>query len=142
MTIQLPLSDGSFVMIDDEDMWALDYRWAIRESNQLVFALKPHPPGGKILRRIIMGVEKGGYVSHINGDKRDFRRSNLTTVHPNAAPRPPELDERVRIYPTMEGEFSTAVLVNGSRVFVGTYASEDEAKKEAMNFLAIKQLAP
>ena len=53
MVLRIPLNDGSFALVDDEDVWALDYTWAVRDDeSRMVYALKPHPPGGKVLRRI------------------------------------------------------------------------------------------
>ena len=132
MVLRIPLNDGSFALVDDEDVWALDYTWAVRDDeSRMVYALKPHPPGGKVLRRIIMGVEKGGYISHVNGDFRDCRRSNLTSIHPNANKPKEEANEPVRVTQNNEGMWVASALVDGIRKYVGTFEDRNEAEANA-----------
>lgn len=138
MVLRIPLNDGSFALVDDEDVWALDYVWAVRDDeSRMVYALKPHPPGGKVLRRIIMGVEKGGYISHINGDFRDCRRSNLTDIHPNANKPKDGANDPVRVTQNDEGMWVASALVGGIRKYVGTFNNSDLAWQEARQALAL-----
>ena len=134
MTVKVPLTDGTFALVDDEDAWVLRYRWSIRSDSEMVFALKPHPPKGTVLRRLIAGVDKGGYVSHLNGDQRDCRRANLTTVHPNAAQRPPEFNADILVIPNEEGGY----VAMARDAYVGSFGDRDEAFKEAQQALALQ----
>lgn len=85
MTKQIPLTQGQFSLVDDEDYeFLIQWKW---QHNQGRYASRTHREkmgrgvySEKILmHRIINKTPDGLVTDHINGNKLDNRRSNLRT---------------------------------------------------------------
>lgn len=86
MTVQIPLTQGLFTTVDDEDAYLADRPWfACRNSRPGAphYAVRNKPGRGAGLiqmHRIIIGAKDGEPVDHINGDTLDNRRLNLRCI--------------------------------------------------------------
>jgi hypothetical protein len=67
----------TIITVDDCDAYLLrTQRWHWQDSH--VWRGNDYSPGGRvILSHLLMDAPKGTAVGHLNGDVRDFRRSNL-----------------------------------------------------------------
>lgn len=76
--MKIPLSQGKFAIVDDEDYeWLSQWRWFLDGR----YVKKSEWINGKsklfTMHRVIMESKKTEQVDHINGDGLDNRRSNL-----------------------------------------------------------------
>lgn len=78
----LPISKGQFAIVDDEDFDVLkNWKWKFTKQG---YACRNFEVDGKWgshwMHRVVMKVEKGVYIDHINRNKLDNRKSNLRVV--------------------------------------------------------------
>lgn len=77
--IEVPLSNGSVAIVDDEDEWVLGNRWTFSHG----YAQRRKDYRLQYMHRAIaaeMGFPATAHVDHRNGDKLDNRRANLRTA--------------------------------------------------------------
>jgi hypothetical protein len=81
---EIPLTQGKFAKVDDEDFDALNaYRWHVSSTGYAVRNV-PHPTGARRqtllgMHRSIAGLEFGDSrnIDHIDGDRLNNQRKNL-----------------------------------------------------------------
>lgn len=76
---QIPLSNGKYALVDDEDYPALSqYKWYFHHEG---YAVRSFRKGTRIkqisMHRFLTNPPKGRQVDHINGNRLDNRRTNL-----------------------------------------------------------------
>lgn len=79
-TARIPLSQGVFALVDDEDVERLRTRhWFASRRMKSYFYASSRVSGHRVLdmHRFIMDAQPGQIVDHINGDGLDNRRANL-----------------------------------------------------------------
>jgi len=137
---QISLSRGLFALVDDEDHdWLAEHKWSVKPS-----------PGGhrcpvanikvngswkmKTMQRLIMGEPPDCEVIFKNHDGLDCRRDNLKVVTHKGAQR----YHRVRrdsetgikgVTREPSGMWYARIQVNGVPIHVGSYETEEIAKK-------------
>lgn len=78
---QIPLTQGKFAIVDDEDFDFLNqWKWCCRSDGYAVRGrMKSEYPGTICIRmhRFILNVDNDKMVDHINGNRLDNRKSNL-----------------------------------------------------------------
>lgn len=78
--MEICMTNGGIVTIDDADGWAANYRWNRHNG----YARRTDYSTGErrtvYLHRDIAGAGVGDHVDHINGDRSDCRRVNLRVV--------------------------------------------------------------
>lgn len=84
-TLQIPLTQGKFAIIDEADAEAvLAHKWyAVRRRNgwYAAFAVGPkHSRRQVLMHRLLLGDRDGSHIDHVNGDGLDNRRENLRHV--------------------------------------------------------------
>lgn len=82
MTKRIPLSQGKFAIVDDEDFYALSkFKWCAVKMGNSFYASRNNPRGSKpnlvYMHRQIMDDPKGFDIDHRNRNGLDNRRSNL-----------------------------------------------------------------
>lgn len=88
MTKFIPLSQGLFSLVDDEDFPSLAaHKWYAHTARGKTYVRRNTPsPSAKShqttvwMHRVVLAAVAGSYVDHINGDTLDNRRSNLRIV--------------------------------------------------------------
>ena len=88
MAKQIILSNGAMTTVDDSDYESLKgYRWSLINGYAARTSRKyEHLPRTVKMHRQILGLLRSGkaiQVDHINGDRLDNRRANLTTNSTN-----------------------------------------------------------
>ena len=74
MTKSIPLTQGKFAIVDDEDYDEIArHKWYYLNG----YAQRHAPRGVTRMHRVIAGTPPGMDTDHINGDGLDNRRSNL-----------------------------------------------------------------
>lgn len=84
MPEKIPLPQGKFALVDDEDFETLaQFRWGISNGYATRRLKRKTLPCGKRVQcdqkmhRLIMGEPKGRQIDHINENKLDNRKENL-----------------------------------------------------------------
>ncbi len=80
--IRVPLSEGLFAVVDDEDSWTADYVWHPARRGKMVYAARHvrRPDGSwtkEYLHRAIAHAAPGVRVDHRDRDGLNCRRGNL-----------------------------------------------------------------
>lgn len=85
MTREIPLTRGKIAIIDDEDYPLVSkykwHAWHYQKGNSPWYAI--HSVNHKVqikMHRLILGLKKGEFCDHINGDGLDNHRCNLRIV--------------------------------------------------------------
>jgi hypothetical protein len=135
--MQITISKGQIVLIDDEDEPLIRGAWYITGDG---YAARSR--GGnknhriEYMHRIVTRAPKGTYVDHINGDKLDNRKSNLRLVtnsenmqNLRGAYRTSRTG--IRGVSPFEGRFRATVVVNYKQHHIGLFDTIDEAAAAA-----------
>lgn len=82
MTKQVPLTQGKFALVDDEDFeWLSQHKWHLSQHGYAARGKHEGYPkktvGILFMHRVILNAPSGTEVDHINGNRLDNRRSNL-----------------------------------------------------------------
>ncbi len=89
MVKRIPLSQGLFALVDDEDYeWLNQWKWTadVSRKSGLKYAIRVSGQGKGLIRqrlsmhRVLMDAHAGTEVDHVNGDTLDNRRANLRLV--------------------------------------------------------------
>lgn len=72
---KIPLTQGKFALVDDEDFeWLSQWKWGLSNKYAARNTDKAY------MHRLVNKTQKGKDTDHINGDKLDNRRSNLRSA--------------------------------------------------------------
>ena len=131
-------TQGIQAIVDDEDYeWLNKFKWSIISGYPRRRSKNTEPGGGGksiMMHRMIMQPMSGFEVDHINGIRNDNRRCNLRlcTSHDNDCNK-----RKVRGVSKHKGvwfdksskKWYSEIKVNGKRIRLGSYDTEDEAGK-------------
>ncbi len=89
MSKEIPLTQGKFALVDDEDYEELNkYKWYAYKSKDTYYARRTEYPSGKtiLMHRVVTNAPKDLVVDHKNGDGLDNRKLNvrICTLSENA----------------------------------------------------------
>lgn len=141
MFMQIPLSNGMFALIDDEDHPLISkYKWHAVKGWNTHYARSWAPgnikgKGHKIyMHRLILGITAGEYVDHKNGNGLDNRRSiNLRkcTTRENSRNSAPRKNAKSQIkgvsWCKQTGKWAASIRVNGKPKWLGRFNCEKQA---------------
>lgn len=143
MVKQIPLTQGKFALVDDEDFERVNqYKWQYRKQDGYAFRQPKKNDTNRIryLHRFIMDVPVGINVDHINHDKLDNRRSNLRTAtysqnNQNLLPYNRKSKTGVRNVlldiTRKRKKYKVVLSVNGKSIIFGRYETLEEAAEVA-----------
>lgn len=139
MGVAIPLTLGMVAIVDDTDAAAVQqYKWhASKTSDGHYYARGYVQQGDKwvkvYMHRFLTGVSRGAVVDHINGDTLDNRRDNIRVCTQAENMR----NQRARVarpgsrkgvsFDRARNKFQAYINVNGKRISLGRFATEDEA---------------
>lgn len=132
MPKKVPLKNGHFAIVDDEDYELVSrYRWHLLPS--------PNAPGGYAvtkmrLHRLILEVPPDMVVDHINGDPLDNRKCNLRICtnaqnQQNTGSRGGSSRHKGVSFNRKSGKWLGCFLFEGRRYYCGLWDTEDDAAK-------------
>jgi hypothetical protein len=127
---------GMFVLVDDEDFSTLTikhwftcngYATAMFNRKQLT------------MHRYLTGEVKGLVVDHINGNKLDNRRKNLRvctqSINCRNRTKPTIAKSKHRGVYKHRNKWQVKFMIEGKRIFIGTFEKITEATKRADDFI-------
>ena len=78
MTKSIPLTQGKFAIIDDDDYERISkHKWTFANAGY-AYRKSPRPnPKALLMHRVVIRAKTGQEVDHINGDRLDNRKENL-----------------------------------------------------------------
>lgn len=138
MAVKIPLTQGFFALVDDQDSpLILYYRWQYNHHGYAVHST--HVAGKSVslgMHRFIMNAQPGEIVDHINGDRLDNRRANLriVTKKQNARRTRKHRDAKSSMYKGVSWYASRAkwiavIVVDGKMHHLGYFKNEEDAAR-------------
>lgn len=143
MCKEIPLSNGQFALVDDQDYVRLSqYKWTVNEAG---YAQRRFTSDGKrnkvLMHREIICANKGDIVDHSNGDKLDNRSVNLriSTIKQNSQNMKPRSgSSKYKGVYLENGKWRADTKIDKKTQHLGTYADERTAAA-AYNSFAINE---
>lgn len=150
MSKTIPLTQGKFAIVDDEDFAALAaFRWYARRqrrgAGECWYAVRsvnlPSGPDGsrgqqKVgMHRQVLGAPRGLEVDHVNGDGLDNRRANLRIADGSqnqanrVRGRAHSSGFRGVTWHKQAGRWQAAIKVRGKNYHLGLYDTQEEAAR-------------
>lgn len=144
MVKKIPLTQGKFALVDDEDFeYLMQWKWYF--CNGYAKRVK-YLGGGRhnekkehiFMHRIINNTPKGILTDHINGDKLDNRKINLRSctneqnVHNSRKPKRKNLTSRYKGVYRGKSSWIAQIRINKKLSYIGSFKTEIEAA-EAYN---------
>lgn len=147
---QIPLSQGGFALVDDEDYSELSkYRWRDHYGYASRWVRLRSGRGAgcttlKLMHRDILNPPDGVEVDHINGDRCDNRRANLrlctkTENQRNSKKHKDGTTSKYKGVSKRKGSrlYKAEIRINGKQIYLGNFTDERDAAR-AYNEMALK----
>lgn len=136
----IPLTQGLFATVDDEDFEALNqYKWQALKSGHTFYAerrVRSDTPTRIWMHRAIAGTPTGMETDHVDGDGLNNVRSNLrvTTKHQNQHNRTHKKRNassqfRGVSWDKTKGKWNAEITTDGKKTRIGLFASEHDAAR-------------
>ncbi len=136
MTIQVPLSEGLFALVDDADAALISgWSWDKAKAKNLIYAVTYENNRAVAMHRKILNAPEGVFVDHVNGDGLDNRRSNLRLCShtENMRNRRKLMDAASRfkgVTKASKGKnWRATIYPSGVQIHLGTFATEEAAAR-------------
>ena len=150
MSKQIPLTQGKFAVVDDEDYdWLMKYKWCARKRVDGItwYACRKIYVDGRWyqqqMHRLILNPPEYLVCDHINGDGLDNRRTNLrlATTKQNVRNRRLSSNNTTGFkgvsVPTSGNKYQAQIRVDGRLIFLGLFSNKIDAAL-AYNEAALK----
>jgi len=143
MVKQIPLTQGKFALVDDEDFEYLNqWKWCFLPSRSgSGYAIRNGGNSHLMMHRVILNTPSGMETDHINHDKLDNRRSNLRicTKAENNQNRKPYKKNRKGKYKGVywdekHGKWRVFLTRNKKQKYLGMFESEEDAYKATIEY--------
>jgi hypothetical protein len=139
MSKEIPLTKGKIAIVDDDDYELLaHWKWYYSQNSngRGGYAARRDSARQMIrMHRLILNAPEGIEVDHVNGNPLDNRRDNLRLCSRaencrNIAKCHRQTTSCFRgVYRTLRGQWAAMTGVNGKRVWIGRFDSEEEAAR-------------
>ena len=144
MVKKIPLTQGQYALVDDEDFDFLKNRhWQAQfrdiKKGYVVYAKGVIPRGTKgyktiWMHRLILNAPKGMEVDHINGNGLDNRKENLRCVSRRQNTQNRKNQKKYSEFPGVtwdksRNKWKADIHIKGSNLFLGRFDDEREAAK-------------
>lgn len=134
----IPLTQGQFAIVDDEDFaWLSQWKWFARKVRNTFYAARSVRENGKKrfihMHRLVNNTPDGLLTDHKNGDGLDNRRENLrdATLSQNAGnvgPRPQGTTSVKGIYfDKARGQWAADIQYEKKRTRLGRFQTQAAA---------------
>jgi hypothetical protein len=136
MSKTIPLSQGKFALVDDEDYEFLNqWKWCAHKNKNNVFYVERNEliPKRKIIKmhRVIMNAPIGMEVDHIDRDGLNNQKANLRLCTQTENQRNKSLyrnnSSGYRGVKANGRNWQSEIRVNGQGIYIGTYKTKVEA---------------
>lgn len=133
---QIPLTQGKFAIVDDEDFEYLNqWKWYCTSEG---YAARKPSTGVVYMHRLLTNVEQGKEVDHTNLNRLDNQKSNLRVVDKlqNMLNTPVRSHSRVGLKGVGKRNdckrskpYYAKITVNKKKIFLGYFKTAEEAHK-------------
>lgn len=140
----IPLTQGKFAVVDDEDYdWLMQWKWCARIVNGTYYAFRrPYCCETGISKRVLILMHReilglcngdGKHTDHINHHGWDNRKSNLRTCtirenRLNSLPRK-NTTSKYKGVSRHQGKWRAQICNHGETILLGEHVSETEAAR-------------
>lgn len=132
MTKSIPLTQGKFSQVDDEDFdYINQFKWYVNSGYAVRHSEKDR---NKIIQmhRIILKTPSAMVTDHINGDRLDNRKENLRACtesenQRNKSKLPNNTTGYKGVYTHTVGKWKASICVHRQQIFLGVFDSPKEA---------------
>jgi hypothetical protein len=142
---EIPLSQGLFALVDDEDFEELNkFKWFVQKNKNTFYAkrhIKKEEQDTTIyMHNIIMKTPKEMVTDHINHNGLDNQKSNLRIVTQrqnmhNKQNKTSSMFVGVHWH-KLAKKWNANIRVNGKQIYLGQFNNEEEAHNAYLNKLA------
>ena len=129
----IPLSKGKWAIVDEEDYTTLNkHNWHITASGYAVRRIQGQNYG---MHRQILGLKKGEYCDHVNGDKLDNRKENLRKATPSQNMMNRKVGKNSKsgykgvIWRPTRSKWQAYIRLNKKNTYLGLYKDKKEAAR-------------
>ena len=136
---RLPLSQGKFALVDDEDYDRLAvHKWSCTRGGYAVRRRRAHEPKTTppmiYMHHIIIERPAGSQIDHINRDRLDNQRANLRAVAPilnsaNTVYKRPNKSGGIAGVLAHKGGWITRISIDGKQIYLGWDKSKEKIIK-------------
>lgn len=146
---QIPLTQGLYAIVDDEDFELLSkYKWGAHKGKKTFYAVRQEKVNGKkrniFMHRQLLGISEKGLISdHINRNGLDNTKANLRACSITENNRNAGKNAKNKcgfkgvFWDIAYGKYRVQISVDGRRTHIGRYDCLLEAAK-AYNAAAVK----
>lgn len=135
MVKKLPLQNGFYALVDDEDFeYCAPHEWKCAVNKNDSVRVESKIKGRYInLAYFLLGFkrEEGYVIKHLNGDYYDFTKKNLKKVDKSwlGQTRKPRKNKKSKYkgVTTSKSKWKAQISVKGKAIYLGRYDTEEEA---------------
>lgn len=142
MTKQIPLTQGKFALVDDEDYdFLIQWKWYYKTEGYAARNERTNK-GRKTVRmhRVIMNTPHGMETDHADGNRLNNLKSNLRICTKSENQRnqtPKKHKHKGAFFDKHDGKWSAHIRINGKPKRIGRFSSEVDAAR-AYNKAAVE----
>ena len=130
----IPLTQGKFALIDEEDYDALiKYKWYLSKSRKTSYAARDLNGKHLLMHRMIMGEKNNSLIDHMDGNGLNNQKTNLRycTNSQNCMNRGKQKNNTSGYSGVMwkkrDGVYVSQITCQGEQVHIGTFKCKHEA---------------
>ncbi len=134
MTKSIPLSQGKFALVDDDDYEELSkYKWYVNSGYAVRHSERDNK---KIIQmhRMVINTPSNMITDHVNGDRLDNRKENLRRCtesenQRNKTKLPNNTTGYKGVYTHGKGKWRSSICLHRKSVFLGVFDTPEDAAR-------------